>query len=323
MRLLVKLASIGFAIYVMICAFLVMMEPRLIYPGAYLRAVPTNRLPKSNHTEPFDYRSTDGRIPLRGRVRRNADGKRLILFLHGNGERSDWLDDTLVRIADVFDATVVAAEYRGFQDEVETPTESGVIADSVAALDAMCARFDVTADDVILYGRSLGGGCAAAVASERGAKAIILERTFDRLVSIAALQYPWIPVDTLMKNRFDSVRRLTSFEGPVVQIHGDADELIPIQNARKLFESLESEKKSWIRVSGMSHEGALPRSVLEKAAKTLEKLLDNGDSVPQTSNAAASFISGTRRRLPNGVVTPSQFVQKNARGYGNVQAINR
>lgn len=261
-RVLIKTLRIVGMGYITVLVALVVMETRLVYPGAYMHTGPVRSNPA---LQTVSYQSQDG-VQLEGRLLDRDPNKPIVLYFHGNGEKAIWLDNWLLRLAEEFDANVMAAEFRGYGEDGETPNESGVLADCFAAREFLMDHYGVGADEIILYGRSLGGGCAAALASEGGAKALVLERTFDRLVDVAAGRYPIIPVRLLMRNRYDSMARLQAYRGPLVQLHGTSDQLIPIQHAKRLFESARTKNKQWIAAPGLGHNDMLPRSLLADLA---------------------------------------------------------
>ena len=70
--------------------------------------------------------------------------------------------------------------------------------------------------EVVLMGRSLGGGVAVALASEVGARALVLENAFPTMPDVAAFHYPWLPVRWVMDNRYDSRRPDPELPWPAV-----------------------------------------------------------------------------------------------------------
>lgn len=279
-------------VYCLALIALVNLENRLVYPGAYMpptrvsppssasqdpptpSPIPSQRTRSQNRQPIIDvsYRTCDG-ILLWGRLLessaiQSASGsqsapkdssndaisntKETVLVLHGNGNRAVYLDDRITRIANYLNANVLAAEYRGFEDS-HTPSEEGLQQDCIAAMDFLCKRYNLTPDEVTIFGTSLGGGCATALAAQRGAKVVILDRTFDRLVDVAAHNYPIFPVRSLMKNRFDSLSHLQIYRGPLIMIHGDRDEVVAMERGRNLFEQAACSPKHWIEIPGLSH----------------------------------------------------------------------
>jgi pimeloyl-ACP methyl ester carboxylesterase len=129
---------------------------------------------------------------------------------------------------------------------------------------------DIETDDVILIGRSLGGGVAVALAAEQGAAALILEGTFPTMFETAANLYPWLPVSWCMDNQYDSRSRIRQYHGPLLQCHGALDTLIPIQMARQLFDDSPSRVKRWIAFPDLDHNSEWP----PKYYSTLAAFLD-------------------------------------------------
>lgn len=265
-RFLSRTALVFLAFYAMIIIALALLETRLVYPGAYVTTVP---LDKAMSTVPIEYTTSDGNR-LKGRLLKRKACSNYLLFMHGNFSKARRLDDLAERLSSVFDATVLLAEYRGYEDDI-TPTEIGLVHDCEAARDYLCTKFGIQKADIILYGRSLGGGCAVALAANGGAKALVLERTYDELVGIASRQYPWIPVRLIMQNRFDSVEKINDYDGPIVIIHGTADKLIPIECSRRLFDAADSNQKKLIEVPGLGHNGSLPLRHMQEIIDTVNR----------------------------------------------------
>lgn len=254
---LLRLIVLG---YVSILVALALMETRLVYPGAYRVS---DSGPSANAlVQTVEYPTTDG-LKLPGRLFENSQAKNVVLFFHGNGVKAAWMDDWCLQLAQAFEATVMIAEYRGYEDDA-TPTEKDVLSDCFAARDFLCERYSLTPKDIVLYGRSLGGGCAVAVASQGGAKAMVLERTFDRMVNVAADRFSFVPVRLLMKNRYDSVAKLTVYKDPLVVLHGTNDRVIPFPHGEALYQAAVTPQKHWIAVEGLGHNDALPANCMQE-----------------------------------------------------------
>ena len=245
-------------IYVIVLVGLVALEPRLLFPGAYMS-------PDWNDTHPsvqsFPYDAVDGRT-ITGRLAERAGAQRTVLFFHGNGIQAKELDLWTLRLSRDLNANVLTAEYRGYQFDEITPSEKNIVEDALSAHDALCEHYNIRSQDLVIYGRSLGGGCAAAVAEKRKTKILILDRTFDSIVNVAASKLPIFPIRLLMRNRFDSVSRLKEFDGHVYQFHGTADSLIPIRIGKKLFDELSTEHKTFAKVKDLDHNDLVPKKTM-------------------------------------------------------------
>lgn len=251
------ISIIGIGFYTAICIWMVCNEPWMVYPGAldtYGQNVVVTPDPRLTDVE---YQTEDN-VRLTGRLLERRNAKHVLVFFHGNGEKAAWLDDWAVRLSQNLDATVLIAEYRGFADALHIPDETGLIRDGLAASNYMSQRFNLPPQQLIYYGRSIGGGVALAVAVRQKAQTLVLERTFNRLVDVAASRFWLLPVHGLMHNRFDSQARIEQFRGRLIQLHGTRDEIIPEENARELFDSYPSKSNTWITLNGLGHNDPLP-----------------------------------------------------------------
>ena len=85
----------------------------------------------------------------------------------------------------------------------------------------------------------------------------------------------------MMRNRFDSLARITVYDGPLVSIHGVNDEVIPIENGRRLFERASGPKK-WIELEDFSHFDAIPTDLYHQVTTQLNELMQTQSDVSVT-----------------------------------------
>ena len=135
--------------------------------------------------------------------------------------------------------------HRGYGGNPGSPSESGFLDDGRAAL-AFLAATGVASNTHVLYGESLGSGVAVALAAEEPVPpaAVILEAPFDSIEALAAARYWFVPVRYLVKDRFDSMARIGGLGSPLLVLHGERDSVVPIGNARRLYEAA-PEPKRW------------------------------------------------------------------------------
>ncbi len=244
--------------YVGILALLVYNEPRLVYPGANPRDGEYSVRP--SNTEEVWIDSFDG-TRLHAWLLKSPDPTRTILFCHGNAENVAGVGHHFGRrLRDELQADVLVVDYRGFGLTDGQPNEAAVVGDCAAALKWLSQRTGVEPDAITLFGRSLGGGIAVQLASQFGARELIIDRTFDSLVSPAARKFPWIPVSLLMRNRYPSDQLIANCKMPVFQTHFAADELIPIDCAKALFARVANPDSEFHEIPGGSHLEPLPSS---------------------------------------------------------------
>jgi hypothetical protein len=122
-----------------------------------------------------------------------------------------------------------------------------------------------------LCGESLGGGVQVDLAAKDGARGLILISTFDSLAGVAAVHYPWIPVRLLMRTRLDSWAKIPAYHGPLLQIHGKQDTIVPLALAKRLFDAA-GEPKELVVIDGGDHNDPLGRVALDAIDRFLNRL---------------------------------------------------
>lgn len=154
----------------------------------------------------------------------------LVIFAHGNAELIDfWVGE--------FDAprswgmSILLVEYPGYGRSAGRPSERSITAAMVAAFDWAAGRADIDRLRIVAYGRSVGTGAACGLARERPVAALILESAFTSVRSMA-LRFG-LP-GFLVRDPFDNLSVVRSYSGPMLLVHGEHDEVVPVQYARAL-----------------------------------------------------------------------------------------
>jgi fermentation-respiration switch protein FrsA (DUF1100 family) len=169
-------------------------------------------------------------------------------------------------------AASMVFDYRGYGKSDGSPSEQGVLADARAARAWLAQRTGVAEAEIVMFGESLGGGVAVDLAAADGAAGLILLSTFTSLPDVAAKVYPWIPVRLLMRTRLDSLSKIGNYDGPVLQLHGDRDEIVPFELAEKLFQAVRDPDKRFVTLRGGTHNTTPPRAFDEALAAFIERL---------------------------------------------------
>ena len=168
-----------------------------------------------------------------------------IIFFHGNTGNIrdvDWVGQRLYERG----FNVLLFDYRGYgASEGDAENETGIYADGDAALAFVIEEKGVVPRKIVLYGQSLGTTVVADVASRQQIGAVILESGLSSASSLAGHALPWLPqrLHFLGKNRFESAQKLAKVKAPVLIVHGDPDPVIPVTEARLLFEAANEPKR--------------------------------------------------------------------------------
>jgi uncharacterized protein len=165
--------------------------------------------------------------------------KPLVLHFHGNGGS---LRGRVARFRRLLaDGTgLLALTYRGYGGSTGRPSEAGLIRDAEAAYAFARARHDH--QNLAVWGESLGTGVAVALAADHPVGAVILEKPFTSAVDVGAVAYPFLPVRLLMKDQFRSDQRIGKITVPVLILHGERDNVVPIKFAERLFKLIVAPK---------------------------------------------------------------------------------
>lgn len=204
---------------------------------------------------PFDDLAIDH--PQGGRrriwVMRTADNSAArpwVLYLHGNASnvatRLNLLHCERLRALGL---NVLAPEYRGFGGTEGVPTEAGLDSDARTAYDYLRRELHADPHRLVIYGWSLGSAVAVDLASHVDEAAVILEGAPASLVAIGERRYPYFPIRMLIRNPFESIRKIDRIGSPILFLHSPEDAVIPFEEGRKLFAAAR-EPKQFVEVSG-------------------------------------------------------------------------
>jgi fermentation-respiration switch protein FrsA (DUF1100 family) len=254
--------------YLLVVLAMTFLETWLVYPVPPVGFGDWN--PAGLGHEEVWFAADDG-TKLYGWFVPHAEPKRWLLYCHGNGEHVAWNADLVAELRDTLQASVFIFDYRGYGHSAGRPDEPGCIADGLAAQRWLAERAGVAPGQIVVMGRSLGAAVAIAVAARQGAQALVLENAFSRMTDVAAYHYPWLPVRWAMRNRYDCMSRIAQYTGPVLQSHGTADEIVPIQLARQLFQAAPSPRSRFLEFPGDGHNDPPPGWYYRQLAEFLDE----------------------------------------------------
>ena len=166
-----------------------------------------------------------------------------MLYFHGNaGSLRNRADRFRALAGDGYG--LVALSYRGYGGSTGSPSEAGLIADAQAAYAFAAAR--VPAQRIVVFGESLGTGVAVALAATQRIGGLVLQAPFTSAVDVGARVYWFLPVRLLMKDPFRSDARIGKVTVPLLVLHGERDQVVPIALGERLF-ALANEPKRFVR----------------------------------------------------------------------------
>lgn len=226
----------GSSLYALLCCYVFIIQRSLLY-------YPTPPI-KSPATPSFTYTSDEHTLHVFkiDRYTQNA-----VVYFGGNGEDVSQSTDHLAALFP--DHTIYLPSYRGYGNSSGKPSEKALVTDALALYDLIGKDFK----DITLFGRSLGSGIAIQLAAQRPTSRIILATPYDSMVNVARHYYPFLPVNMLLQDRFDSLDKADRINIPTLLLIAEHDEVIPRQNSDRLAAALTPQKSKVEIIAGTSH----------------------------------------------------------------------
>ena len=129
-------------------------------------------------------------------------------------------------------------------------------ADGEAALAYLRARGDIDMSRLTLFGRSLGCAVAVEIATRHSVKAVILESPFTSIDAMARRMRgrltSLVSTSWLVRSKFDSLSKIGNIRSPIMLLHGDRDDIVPIEMAHELFAAANAPKRFY-PIKGAGH----------------------------------------------------------------------
>jgi fermentation-respiration switch protein FrsA (DUF1100 family) len=146
---------------------------------------------------------------------------------------------------------VFIIDYRGYGKSEGKPTERGLYLDARAAWDYLINERRVAPERIVVFGKSLGGVPAIDLASQVTPAGLIVQSSFTSAGDMAAEILPFLP-RVLLQTKMDSLGKIQQVRCPKLFIHSRADEIVPYELGRRLYEAA-PEPKEFYEVKGSPH----------------------------------------------------------------------
>ena len=242
-RWLLAAAAGLLSLYLGFCGWLLLRQRALLYLPQPRAAVAGNALL---------------RLPGAGGVLEVSAAQRqqsaALLYFGGNAED---VAQTVPSLRALFpQRAIYALHYRGYGGSEGQPSEQALVGDALRLFDQLRPRHP----DVGVIGRSLGSGVAMQLAARRPLNRLILITPFASIASVAAHRYPLVPVELLLRDRFDSRRVAPRLGVPSLIVAAGRDEVIPVQQARELAGSFRPGLVRYVEVPEALHNSPLLES---------------------------------------------------------------
>ena len=174
---------------------------------------------------------------------KNLKDYKTLVYFHGNAGS---LENRIHKLNHFQDMNVnfLIIAWRGFNGNKGKPSERGLYVDGKSAIDWLKKK-GVDEKNLILYGESLGTGVATHLAQNKNYAGVILETPFTSMVDAAKNFYPYIPINWLLKDKFENFKKVKNINTPILVMHGEVDQIVPFSMGKKIYEIANNPKYSY------------------------------------------------------------------------------
>jgi fermentation-respiration switch protein FrsA (DUF1100 family) len=175
--------------------------------------------------------------------KKNLKDYKTLVYFHGNAGS---LENRIHKLNHFQDMNVnfLIIAWRGFNGNKGKPSERGLYVDGKSAIDWLIKK-GVDEKNLILYGESLGTGVATHLAQNKNYAGVILETPFTSMVDAAKNFYPYVPINLLLKDKFENFKKVKNINAPILVMHGEVDKIVPFSMGKKIYEIANNPKYSY------------------------------------------------------------------------------
>ena len=220
--------------YILLVVILSFFQRNLLYHPSVDDYLKDNLLTEPTEIEKVKI-TTEDKIDLVGWFY-NKDIKKFktIVFFHGNAGSLNNRTYKLNHFKDL-NVNFLIIAWRGFSGNKGKPSELGLYEDANSTVKWLNTK-GVPDKNIILYGESLGTAIAVEIAQNKKYAGVILESPFTSMVNMGKKYYPFFPVNFLLKDKFESYKKINKILVPVLVIHGKVDKIVPYAMGEKMYE---------------------------------------------------------------------------------------
>ena len=234
MDIFLSIVKIIFLTLTVVFIFLYFYQRKLIYHPS--TSTPQLHSSLSQYYTTFQTKTQDG-ISLTHWLHQSPDKKKpWIVVFHGNAGHIESRGYKYQFLAQA-GYSILLASYRGYGGNLGQPSESAIIQDSKLLLKELIEKENLSPQNIVLYGESLGSCVAVAMAIEHPVQKMILEGAPSSVLDIGKSVFPFLPVSWILKDTWNSTDRIQKIHKmPLLFIHGKQDHTVPFRFGQKLYQ---------------------------------------------------------------------------------------
>ncbi len=266
MRKLTKIVVLGVLFYSIIILILYLFQEKILFQP---EALQDDYVFTFDHTFREFFLETDQGDCLNAIHFTNTNPKGVILYFHGNrGSLRRWGEIVLFFAKKKYD--VIIMDYRGYGKSKGSITEKNLYHDAQLFYEYTSKMYPE--DQITIYGRSIGTGIAAHVASKNQPCNLVLETPYYNIKDIVESWFPHIPTHLLLRYKIPSATFIQNVTCDITIYHGTNDGVVPYESGARLFKSIPISNKKMITIEEGSHNDLIEH---DKYLNTIDSVLEN------------------------------------------------
>lgn len=277
-----RIVRVLILVYVGLCVILYFAQPLITFPGAYVHGREAATIAPDPEREVLHLRTPDGHpvAAIFGRALM-PDGTPMdaprsrptVLYFYGNG---DCIKTSLTQFVDFrrLGANVMIPEYVGYPMSGGRPSEAKVYATANAAYAYLLTRGEVDPKQIVVVGRSIGGGPAIDLAAREPVAGLATFSAFTSLDEMARKMMPMFPTGVFLRTHFNNLQKIVDVKCPIFLAHGTRDDFVPFDMMARLARQAKQPVTVY-RISGATHNDIFPvggKLILQNFGEFLESV---------------------------------------------------
>lgn len=261
-----RIGGIFFIIWIIAIIIMIGFQEKFIFQNTILE--PAHEFLFKENFEEVNLTANDGAI-LNGLHFKQLKPNGIILYFHGNARDISYWGEWAETLSLRYNYDVIVWDYRGYGKSIGERKHSKMLDDGLLFYDY--ALTQSSKDNIVIFGRSLGGAFASHAAINRNPEKLILESTFTNIKDVINHKYWYLPVARFLKFPFQSDINITKIQSNTSFIHGTNDALIPFEMGKQLYKTSGASKKDFFSIEGYGHNNLRKSEAYFEALDTILK----------------------------------------------------
>ncbi|WP_299891936.1 alpha/beta hydrolase [uncultured Lacinutrix sp.] len=246
-RKLKKVVSIIFVLYIINGLALYLFQESLLFRPSVLAQ--DYKYAFSHPFEELFLKTEDGET-INAIHFKKENPKGVVIHFHGNrGNIDEWGQKSKLFLDRGYDVFVM--DYRSYGKSTGVITETSFYSDALLCYNYVKSIY--SENKITVYGRSLGTGFATYVASKNKPKQLVLESPYYEIADPAQHRIIIYPAKLFLNFELPTYKYIKNVISPITIIHGTDDYIIPYESAKKLYNIIPKDLKTFITIKDAKH----------------------------------------------------------------------